>query len=284
MRQLLRRGRAIGWIEEALEPLGARMKPCRRSTASPSPSGPTLGPEPLVWLTDIGGLSSVEAVELMRSSAGTSLQAALRRAPWLSRHHASARPRGLGSTSVARGLGASPGCRLLNGIRAAGGRALRGERPPATAWTAFASVGGHPCARLSVRSPGASGPSRSASCRRPGDAGLRRCWRRAGPARRPGPVPASDQTPVTRARSSTSRSSCHLQVELAPHRGCQSRPAPRGCPARRGRGSRAGSRTPPSSRRGASEGRRGSPVLIPIDDRVEDLLGRCRGHGECLLS
>lgn len=74
--QLLRRGRAIGWIEEALEPLRARMKPAAIHRLALAIRA-ALGPEPLVWLTDIGGLSSVEAVELMRSSARTLLQAAL---------------------------------------------------------------------------------------------------------------------------------------------------------------------------------------------------------------
>ena len=37
----------------------------------------TLGIEPLVWLTDVGGLSREEAADLMRSSARTLLRSAL---------------------------------------------------------------------------------------------------------------------------------------------------------------------------------------------------------------
>jgi hypothetical protein len=39
--------------------------------------GATLGIEALVWLTDVGGLSREEAVEVMRSNARTLLQSAL---------------------------------------------------------------------------------------------------------------------------------------------------------------------------------------------------------------
>ncbi len=39
--------------------------------------GATLGIEALVWLTDMGGLSREEAVEVMRSNARTLLQSAL---------------------------------------------------------------------------------------------------------------------------------------------------------------------------------------------------------------
>jgi AcrR family transcriptional regulator len=73
---VLRRGRAIGWIEEALEPLRPKLGATglRRLAVS---IRATLGVEPLVWLTDIAGLSSEEAVEIMRSSARTLLRAAL---------------------------------------------------------------------------------------------------------------------------------------------------------------------------------------------------------------
>ncbi|MEA2171298.1 MAG: hypothetical protein QOF76_4598 [Solirubrobacteraceae bacterium] len=37
----------------------------------------TLGVEPLVWFTDVGGLSREDAVTLMRASARTLLRAAL---------------------------------------------------------------------------------------------------------------------------------------------------------------------------------------------------------------
>ena len=41
--------------------------------------GATLGIEALVWLTDMGGLSREEAVEVMRSNARTLLRSALDR-------------------------------------------------------------------------------------------------------------------------------------------------------------------------------------------------------------
>src|ERR671917_2642092 len=74
----LRRGRRIEWVEDALAPLRGRM---------PQPElqrlvygiGATLGIEALVWLTDMGGLSREEAVEVMRSNARTLLRSALER-------------------------------------------------------------------------------------------------------------------------------------------------------------------------------------------------------------
>src|ERR671914_278605 len=74
----LRRGRRIGWIEDALSPLGERM---------PEPElrrlvygiGATLGVEAFVWLTDMAGLSREEAAEVMRSNARTLLRSALER-------------------------------------------------------------------------------------------------------------------------------------------------------------------------------------------------------------
>ena len=74
----LRRGRRIGWIEDALAPLRGRV---------PQPElrrliygiGATLGIEALVWLTDVAGISREEAVEVMRSNASTLLRSALER-------------------------------------------------------------------------------------------------------------------------------------------------------------------------------------------------------------
>ena len=74
----LRRGRRIGWIEDALSPLGERI---------PEPElrrlvygiGATLGIEAFVWLTDMAGLSREEAAEVMRSNARTLLRSALER-------------------------------------------------------------------------------------------------------------------------------------------------------------------------------------------------------------
>jgi len=72
----LRQGRAIGWIEDALAPLRDRMSASelRRLVLA---IRATLGIEALVWLTDIGGLSSEEAVEIMRSSARTLARSAI---------------------------------------------------------------------------------------------------------------------------------------------------------------------------------------------------------------
>jgi AcrR family transcriptional regulator len=72
----LRQGRAIGWIEDALAPLRNRMpsSDLRRLVLA---IRATLGIEALVWLTDIGGLSRNEAVEIMRSSAHTLANAAI---------------------------------------------------------------------------------------------------------------------------------------------------------------------------------------------------------------
>jgi AcrR family transcriptional regulator len=72
----LRKGRAIGWIGEALSPLRGviserdlkRLIFAIRSAA---------GIEALVWLTDIAGLSRKEAVQLMRWSAKALLLSAL---------------------------------------------------------------------------------------------------------------------------------------------------------------------------------------------------------------
>ncbi len=74
----LRRRRRIRWIEDALSPLRGRL---------PQPElqrlvygiGATLDIEALVWLTDMGGLSREEAVEVMRSNARAVLRSALER-------------------------------------------------------------------------------------------------------------------------------------------------------------------------------------------------------------
>jgi AcrR family transcriptional regulator len=64
---LLRQGRAIGWIEEALAPLGDRLpRPELRRLALAIRSA--CGIEALVWLTDVAGLSRPEAAKLMRWS------------------------------------------------------------------------------------------------------------------------------------------------------------------------------------------------------------------------
>ncbi|MCU1622512.1 MAG: transcriptional regulator [Frankiales bacterium] len=72
----LRQGRAIGWITEALEPLGGTLPDdeLRRLVLAVRS---VCGIEPLVWLTDIGGLSAIEATELMRWSAASLLRSAV---------------------------------------------------------------------------------------------------------------------------------------------------------------------------------------------------------------
>lgn len=73
---LLRQGRAIGWIEEALAPLQGRLRPAalRRLVLAIRSA---CGIEALVWLTDIAGLSRRQASELMRWSALALLRTAL---------------------------------------------------------------------------------------------------------------------------------------------------------------------------------------------------------------
>jgi AcrR family transcriptional regulator len=73
---LLRQGRAIGWIEDALAPLREthpHLDVHRLAVAIRSATGI----EALVWLTDIAGLSRDEAAEVMRGSARAMLQATL---------------------------------------------------------------------------------------------------------------------------------------------------------------------------------------------------------------
>ena len=65
---LLRQGRAIGWLEEALAPLRDRLSATdlRRLVHAIRSA---CGIEALVWLTDVAGLAREEAVEVMRWSA-----------------------------------------------------------------------------------------------------------------------------------------------------------------------------------------------------------------------
>ena len=73
---LLRQGRAIGWIEQALAPLQARVggSELRRLVLAIRAA---CGIEALVWLTDVAGISRQEASELMRWSALALLRATL---------------------------------------------------------------------------------------------------------------------------------------------------------------------------------------------------------------
>ena len=73
---VLRQGRAIGWLEEALAPLKGRM-PDASLRSLVLAIRAACGIEALVWLTDVGGLSREEAVEVMRWSAQALLRSAM---------------------------------------------------------------------------------------------------------------------------------------------------------------------------------------------------------------
>ena len=60
----LRQGRAIGWITEALEPLGDRLTEAETHRLVLAIRSAT-GIEALVWLTDVGGPSRADAAELI---------------------------------------------------------------------------------------------------------------------------------------------------------------------------------------------------------------------------
>ncbi len=72
----LRRGRVVGWIEDALAPLRERMPEPELHRLALAIRA-TLGIEALVWLTDVGGLARDDAVDLMRWSARSLLRSAL---------------------------------------------------------------------------------------------------------------------------------------------------------------------------------------------------------------
>jgi len=73
--QILRQGRAIGWISDALSPLHELSKRDLRHLAVRIRS--VSGIESLVWLVDVGGLSRKRAFEVMRRNAHAVLQDAL---------------------------------------------------------------------------------------------------------------------------------------------------------------------------------------------------------------
>jgi hypothetical protein len=72
----LRQGRAIAWIEEALAPLQPKMGEAEVHRLAIAIRSAT-GIEARVWLTDVAGLSSHDARELMRWSARALLQSAM---------------------------------------------------------------------------------------------------------------------------------------------------------------------------------------------------------------
>jgi AcrR family transcriptional regulator len=73
---VLRQGRAIGWIDDALSPLRSRLsaKELRRLVLAIRSA---TGIEARVWLTDVAGLSSDDAMEIMRWSARAMYSSAL---------------------------------------------------------------------------------------------------------------------------------------------------------------------------------------------------------------
>src|ERR1700686_5538221 len=72
----LRQGRDIAWIGEALAPLHNELSDAEFHHLVLAIRS-VIGIEALAWLTDVGGLSRTQAVELMRWSARSLLDAAL---------------------------------------------------------------------------------------------------------------------------------------------------------------------------------------------------------------
>jgi AcrR family transcriptional regulator len=76
----LRKGRAIGWFEEALSPLLGQLSQAQVRQTAIAVRG-VVGIESLIWLTDIAGLTRAEAVDQMRWSAVAVLRRALAEGP-----------------------------------------------------------------------------------------------------------------------------------------------------------------------------------------------------------
>jgi AcrR family transcriptional regulator len=72
----LRKGRAIGWIEEALRPLHGQLSPKELRRLVLAVRSAT-GIEARVWLTDVAGLSGQEATQLSRWTAHAIYRSAL---------------------------------------------------------------------------------------------------------------------------------------------------------------------------------------------------------------
>jgi hypothetical protein len=73
---LLRQGRVVGWLEDALRPLRARVpETALRRLALAARA--TIGIESYVWLTDVAGLAPDDAVATMRWSASALLRQTL---------------------------------------------------------------------------------------------------------------------------------------------------------------------------------------------------------------
>ena len=73
-----RRGRAIAWLDEALETAFASVEDRRRLACAIRSA---IGIESLVWLTDVAGLDREEAVAIQRWTARSLLRAALEDGP-----------------------------------------------------------------------------------------------------------------------------------------------------------------------------------------------------------
>lgn len=73
---LLRQGRAIRWIEDALAPIRAKFSKAHFDRLVRA-IRTTVGIEALVWLTDVAGLTRAQAVKNMQWAAGALLSAAL---------------------------------------------------------------------------------------------------------------------------------------------------------------------------------------------------------------
>lgn len=72
----LRQGRALRWLEDALAPLRPRLGKAALHRLAVAIRA-VFGIEPMVWLTDVAGLSRRAAIETMRTSAHAVLRAAL---------------------------------------------------------------------------------------------------------------------------------------------------------------------------------------------------------------
>jgi AcrR family transcriptional regulator len=75
-RLLVRQGRAIAWLTDALRPLRGRMSDLQLHRLVLAIRA-TIGIEAFVWLTDVAGLSRADALALMRQSAKTLFASAL---------------------------------------------------------------------------------------------------------------------------------------------------------------------------------------------------------------
>jgi hypothetical protein len=73
---LLRRGRVVSWVEDALAPLHGRLTEGQIGRLARAVRA-AAGIEAMIWLCDVGGLDRAEAVKLMKWSAQALLQAAI---------------------------------------------------------------------------------------------------------------------------------------------------------------------------------------------------------------